>query len=50
MIISTKWRKKLLIRKINLTGHKKVHVACGFNLLADMSHRSVLALKFQDFS
>ena len=26
-VISTKWRKKLLIHNINLTGHKNAHVA-----------------------
>ena len=28
-VLSTKWRSKLLIHKINLTGHKNVHVAYG---------------------
>ena len=44
------WKNKLLIHKINLTGHKKVHGAYALGFPEDVSHRSVLALEIHSFS
>ena len=49
-VISVKWRNKLLIHNINLTGHRKSAESTALDFPGDKSYHSVSTLEVPGFS